>query len=148
MKTGKIILYSLLASLLVTASVAAGALRRVDTLLQDAVFQRSGVTTPEIVLIGIDELALDTYGPYNTWDRNIMASALEVLAADPDKKPAAVAVDVLYTGSSSQQADERLAEAAEKLGCVITASMAEFGERLDWTDNQAGSLNPSALLEY
>ena len=148
MKTGKIILYSLLASLLVTASVAAGVLRRVDTLVQDAVFQRSGVTTPEIVLIGIDELALDTYGPYNTWDRNIMASALEVLAADPDKKPAAVAVDVLYTGSSSQQADERLAEAAEKLGCVITASMAEFGERLDWTDNQAGSLNPSALLEY
>ena len=148
MKTGKIILYSLLASLLVTASVAAGALRRVDRLAQYTVFQHSGVTAPEIVLIGIAELALDTYGPYNPWDRNIMASALEALAVDPDKNPAAVAVDVLYTGSSSQQADERLAEAAGELGCVITASVAEFGERLDWTDSRAASLNPSAVLEY
>ena len=138
MKTGKIFLYSLLASLLVTVAVAAGALQSVDRLVQDTVFQHSGIPSPDVVIIGIDELALDTYGPYNTWDRNIMASALEALAVDPDKKPAAVAVDVLYTGSSSQQADESLAEAAGELGCVITATAAEFGST--WTgltDNPA-----------
>ena len=148
MKTGKIFLYSLLASLLVTVAVAAGALQSVDRLVQDTVFQHSGIPSPDVVIIGIDELALDTYGPYNTWDRNIMASALEALAVDPDKKPAAVAVDVLYTGSSSQQADERLAEAAGELGCVITATAAEFGDMLDWADGESGTLNSSAILEY
>ena len=148
MKTGKIILYSLIGALLVTAAVYAGALRRVDRLAQDTVFQHSGITSPEIVIIGIDEPALEIYGPYNTWDRNIMASALEALASDPDNKPAAVAVDVLYTGNSSEQADSRLAEAARELGCVITAAVAEYGESIDWADGQPGSLKPSAILEY
>lgn len=148
MKTGKVILYSLIAALLVTAAVYGGVLRRVDRLAQDTVFRHSGTPSPEIVIIGIDETALDLYGPYNTWDRNIMASALEALAADPDNKPAAVAVDVLYSGKSSAQADKRLAEAAGELGCVITATVAEFGESIDWTEGQTGVLNPSAVLEY
>ena len=148
MKTGKIVLYSLVAALLVTAAVYAGALRRADTLAQDTLFQRSGTPSPEIVIIGIDEAALNQYGPYNTWDRNIMASALETIAADPDNKPAAVAVDVLYTGNSSVEADNRLAEAARELGCVVTATVAEFGESIDWTNEQAASLNPSAVLDY
>ena len=142
----KRILLILAAALLVTAVVAAGALRRVDRWTQDWLFQRPGVPSGEIVIIGIDETAFDYFGPYNTWDRNIMASALEALAADPDNLPSAVAVDVLYTGNVSEQADARLAEAARSLGCVVTASMAEFGERVTWEDGRATALEAGVVI--
>ena len=130
-------LYALIASAAVTALIGAGILRRVDRWAQDWMFQQPGATSPEIVIIGIDEEALEELGPYQTWDRNVIASALEALAADPDKKPAVTAVDVLYAGHTSEQADTRLTEAAKQLGNVITASMAEFGEQIIWEDGHA-----------
>lgn len=126
----------------------APALRRVDRWTQDWLFQRPGVPSREIVIIGIDETAFDFFGPYNTWDRNIMASALEALTADPENLPAAVDLDVLYAGNTSEQADERLARAAEALGCVVTAAMAEFGERVTWENrpgDQSGSRRGARL---
>ena len=77
------ILYSLITSLVVTAVIGAGALRRVDRWAQDSMFQQLGTTSANIVIIGIDDEALEELGPYQTWDRNVMASALEALAADP-----------------------------------------------------------------
>ena len=130
MKRFKHLCFPLVAVLLVTAVIGMGALRRVDRWTQDGLFQRPGLPSGDIVIIGIDEAAFDLFGPYNTWDRNIMASALEAPASDPDNLPSAVAVDVLYTGNTSFQADERLAQAARQLGCVVTASMVEFGERV------------------
>ena len=141
-------LYALIASAAVTALIGAGILRRVDRWAQDWMFQQPGATSPEIVIIGIDEEALEELGPYQTWDRNVMASALEALAADPDKKPAVTAVDVLYAGHTSEQADTRLTEAAKQLGNVITASMAEFGEQIIWEDGHAKIVNTSAVLSY
>ena len=141
-------LYALIASAAVTALIGAGTLRRVDRWAQDWMFQQPGATSPEIVIIGIDEEALEELGPYQTWDRNVMASALEALAADPDKKPAVTAVDVLYAGHTSEQADSRLTEAAKQLGNVITASMAEFGEQIIWEDGHAKVVNTSAVLSY
>ena len=141
-------LYALIASAAVTALIGAGILRRVDRWAQDWMFQQPGATSPEIVIIGIDEDALEELGPYQTWDRNVMASALEALAADADKKPAVTAVDVLYAGHTSEQADTRLTEAAKELGNVITASMAEFGEQIIWEDGHAKVVNTSAVLSY
>ena len=146
MNKAKRILTILISTLLVTAVIGMGALRRVDRWTQDWLFQRPGVSSRDIVIIGIDETAFSYFGPYNTWDRNIMASALEALAADPENMPAVVAVDVLYTGNTSEQADERLAQAARKLGCVVTAAMAEFGERVIWEDGRAIALEAGALL--
>ena len=135
----------LAAALLATIVIGAGALRRVDRWTQDWLFQRPGAPSGDIVIIGIDEQAFDLFGPYNTWDRNIMASALEALAADPENLPAAVAVDVLYTGETSEQADQRLAEAARSLGCVVSASMAEFGDRVTWEEGRATALESAAV---
>ena len=146
MNKAKRILTILVAALLVTVIIGAGALRRVDRWTQDGLFQRAGVPSRDIVIIGIDETAFDYFGPYNTWDRNIMASALEALAVDPENLPAAVAVDVLYTGNTSEQADERLAQAAEALGCVVTAAMAEFGERVTWEEGRATALEAGVVL--
>ena len=148
MEKRKHILYSLITALVVTVLIGAGALKRVDRWAQDALFQKPGVTSADIVIIGIDEDALEELGPYQTWDRNVMASALEALAADPSKKPAVTAIDVLYAGHTSEQADLRLAAAAQELGNVITASMAEFGEQVTWVDGHAVVANTSAVVGY
>ena len=148
MEKRKQFLYALIASAVVTALIGAGILRRVDRWAQDWMFQKPGATSTDIVILGIDEEALEELGPYQTWDRNVMASALEALAADPDKKPAVTAIDVLYAGRTSEQADSRFAAAAKKLGNVITASMAEFGEQVIWEDGHAKLINTSAVVSY
>ena len=118
------ILYSLITSLVVTAVIGAGALRRVDRWAQDSMFQQPGATSANIVIIGIDEEALEELGPYQTWDRNVMASALEALAADPSKKPAVTAIDILYAGHTSEQADARLADGGQYFcGCGVFAAL-------------------------
>ena len=141
-------LLPVIAAVLVTAIIGAGALVRVDRWVQDWLFQRPGVTSRNIVIIGIDEEALDILGPYHTWTREIVAQALEALSADPEKKPAVTAIDILYSGNTSSQADERLAEAAGKLGNVVTAAMAEFGDSITWENGRAASRNASALINY
>ena len=141
------LLWALIAALAVTALCGLGALKRPDKWVQDALFQRPAATSPEIVLIGIDEKALAELGPYNTWGRDIMARALESLAAEPDRRPAVVALDTLYAGESDRSADARLAAAAEELGCVVTASAAEFGSRLTEADGRY-SLDNYAVLRY
>ena len=148
MKTGRRFLFALAAALVITALLGAGAVRRLDRWMQDWLYQRPGTASGDIVIIGIDDEAFEALGPYNTWDRNIIASVLEALAADPENKPAVTAVDVLYAGQSSEQADERLAEAARSLGNVVTASMAEFGESAVWEDGRAVSLDTNAVVNY
>jgi serine phosphatase RsbU (regulator of sigma subunit) len=148
MKLNKNLLYSLAASALITVIIAAGIFQRPDRWLQDMLFQHPGVSSRDIVIIGIDEAAFAELGPYHTWDRNVIAAALEALAADPDNKPAVTAIDVLYAGHSSEQADMRLANAANELGNVVTASIAEFGEDITWEGGHATSINTSAVVNY
>ena len=112
-------------------------LRRFDLLngpemwLEDLLFQRPEAVPGDIVIIGIDENDLDEFGYYNSWDRSIMARALEVLASDPERRPAVVAIDTMYAGNieGKEASDLRLAKAAEELGNVITATEATFGTR-------------------
>ena len=82
MKHTRRILICAVAALLVTLIVAAGALTRVDKWVQDWLFQRPGVTSRDIVIIGIDDAAFDLLGPYNTWDRNVIAYALDMKPSD------------------------------------------------------------------
>ncbi len=139
---------ALIAALAVLLLIAAGALKRMDKWAQDALFQRPGQTSPEIVIIGIDDQALAELGPYNTWDRNIVASALEVLASDPASQPAVVAIDTLYAGASEPAADRRLAEAAEALPAVVTASVADFGTEYQSGADGGLAVNSYAVLRY
>ena len=147
-KNGRLLLYALLAAVVVTALVWAGALRRVDKWTQDALFQRSGATSPEIVIIGIDDKALTEIGPYSTWDRNIVASALEILAADPAAQPAVVAIDTLYAGESDPAADAHLAEAAAKLPAVVTAAVADFGTTYAAAEDGGLDVDSYAVLQF
>jgi len=138
---------SLVISLAVTGLVGAGVLQRPDKWVQDALYQRSDIPSSDIVIIGIDEKALSEYGPYNTWDRSIIASALEVLASDPDSSPSVVAVDVLYISETSEENDTRLVEAASKLDNVVFGAAATFGTSYDYSDDVAVA-NTYSVLNY
>ncbi|MEE3351884.1 MAG: CHASE2 domain-containing protein, partial [Saccharofermentanaceae bacterium] len=133
-ESNKKLIFSLIGALVVTFLCGKGLFRRFDIMMQDALFQKRATVPGDIVLIGIDENDIKKYGPYNTWDRNMIASVLDKLAEDPDHRPAAVAIDALYSGTTDSSADTHLAKAAEKLGNVIVASTAYFG-----TDIRFGS---------
>ena len=142
------ILIPLLAAAAVFALIAGGALHRLDRWTQDALYQQRGTPSGEIVIIEIDEETLTELGPYGPNYRMYMAYVLEKLASDPENLPAAVAVDILYEGGSGSSADEKLAAAAAKLGCVVTASMAEYGEVITWENGHAVERNTSAVVNY
>ncbi len=141
-------LIALAFALAVTAIIGWGALYRVDKWVQDWLYQRPGVTSGDIVILGIDEEAIDILGPYNTWDRNVIASVLEALAADPENKPAVIAIDVLYAGQSSPEKDDRLAKAAAELGNVVTACMAQYGAAVTWENGRAAAIDTAAVVGF
>ena len=121
---------SLAGAAIVTAIVGfTGILDKLDGMAQDALYQQPSALSGEIIMICIDDKALDQFGPYNTWDRNIMAQALEKLSSDPGHEPAVVAIDTIYTGHTTPEADQRLADAASKLD-VVTASFAQIGTQI------------------
>ncbi len=120
--TKRHLLVSLAGALLFTLICGSGLLASLDLRLADALYQSPETVSGDIVIIGIDDRAQNQFGPYNNrWDRHIIAQALEVLASDPDKKPAVVAIDALFTEKTTSEADNHLADAASKL-YVVTAS--------------------------
>jgi adenylate cyclase len=125
----KTLLASMAWALAITILCASGLLRHLELWFCDELYQRPEAVPGDIVIIGIDETDLKELGPYNSWDRTVMASALEALASDPDNLPAVVAIDTLYSGNTNEEADQRLVDAAAGLGNVIIASEAHFGTR-------------------
>ncbi len=139
---------TVLVALIVTLVIGVwDATSRLDRWTADAIFQHPKALDGRIVVIGIDDKALEEIGPYNTWDRNVMASALEALAKDPANKPAVVAIDTMYTGETDD-ADARLADAASSLGNVITASFATIGAAV--AEDAQGNLyyDRDAVINY
>ena len=137
-KNFRILLYALALSAAFTLAVRFGVLSWLDHWVQDYLCQRPQYVNGEVLLFGIDEDSLMKFGPFYNWDRNIMARALEALASDPDNLPAVVAIDTLYSGTTDPEADRHLAEAAEKLGCVISATHAKIEP--GWEVEADGSL--------
>ena len=117
-------------------------LQNADSYLSDLFFQTPRDTGDDIVLVQIDEAAFDLLGPYSNWDRNAIASAVEILNADPETAPAVIGLDILYTGETDPDADTHLAEACA-YGNVVVASAAEFG-----TAVKDDSLDTFAVLGY
>ena len=131
MKTGmKTPLAMLLAAAVLTALAGLGVLDTPDHAASDALYQRRGVTDGEVCLIGIDDRAIDELGPYGQWGRDIIAQVLDILNESEDCRPAAIGIDVLYTGESTAEADRALAEAAGRYGNVVTACLSQFGTAL------------------
>ena len=145
----KELLNALIAALIVTLLIAgAGILNQLDSRVSDAFYQKPRALSGDIIVIGIDDKTLDAIGPYNTWDRTVMASALERLGSDPAMKPAVVAVDTLYLGESDPEADARLASAAEQLGNVVVGAFAEIGSQVVTDENGNSYYDTGAVIRY
>ncbi len=98
--------------------------------LSDALYQQPGPTNSQIIIIGMDEEAVDEYGTM-PWSRDIFARAISYLNSDPQKMPAVIGVDTLFTGqSSSPENDTLLAQVAGENDNVVLATTATFGNRL------------------
>ncbi len=138
---------TLLAAAILTALAALGVLKRPDFTVSDLVYQSPAATDGQVVVIGMDQKAVDALGPM-PWPRSVIASAIDYLNNDPEKKPAAIGIDVLYVGDSADPAaDEALVEAARKGGNVLFASAGTFGSSLV-TDNGGFYIDTKAVLAW
>lgn len=113
---------------LMTLAPALGLLDKADWAVSDAWYQDPLLFDGDIVLVGIDQRAIEEIGPYDEWSREIVAMAIEFLNESEDCRPAAICLDVLYTGVSTPEADARLAEAAGACGNVVTGGVAQFDD--------------------
>ena len=141
------LIYAVLLATAITLICASGVLRTADLWLNDLLYQREVYVDNDIVIIGIDDKDIKKFGPYSSWDRSVMASALEVLGSDPDNAPAVVAIDIQYSGRMDDEGDLRLAKAAENLGNVITATTATFGSQYSFGSGKV-TLDEYAVLGY
>jgi len=116
---GLVVVAALMLTLFLT-----GALGRFENQGKDALYRELGLVDPNIFVFGIDEETLIEFGPFQFWNRRIMADAISILNSDPEWMPAVIAVDVLYSGySDDPDADEALVEAAAEGGNVVFGAM-------------------------
>ena len=136
-----------LAAALVTGIAGLGLLDRADGVISDGLYQRPAATDGEIVVVGMDQQALDAFGPM-PWPRDLMADAIAYLNADPATAPAVIGVDVLYVGTSAApEADRYLADTAAWGGNVVTAAAATFGSDLV-TEGETFYMDTQAVLAW
>ena len=108
----KQVLCAVAAAALLTAAAVSGVLNRADQTAADAWYQKPSASEGNIVLVGIDQKALEDIGPFQNWGRDTMAMVIEALNESEDCHPAVIAVDVLYAGETDPEKDAWLADAA------------------------------------
>ena len=134
------LLVSLVAVIFAAGIVCSGVLEQSSDNLNDRVYQQGNLSSGNIILIEINEDALDELGPYNTWTRDYVAEAIEVLNEDEENAPAVIGVDILYIGNTYEDSDNHLVEAASKIDNVVMGSYLNFDSSLE-TDGDSFTLN-------
>lgn len=129
-----------------TLLIRTGLLDKADLWVSDMLYQTGMASEEYIVLIDIDQRALEEIGPYGQWGRDVMARVVETLNASPQCRPAAIGVDILFTGETQAGDDDMLAEAAGRYGNVVTACLAEFGSGLEEDSSGELYLNNSSII--
>ena len=119
-----------LAALLFTIIAATGKLDYLDNRLSDRFYQAQGAKSPDIIVIGIDKLTLNNFGPKTSIRRRDMARAIRYLNDNPNGRPAVIGIDALFTGENSAdpEGDRMLVEAVEEYGNVVVGSEADLDE--------------------
>lgn len=112
-----------------TIAAASGLFYGMDNRLSDALYQERRGTDDRIVLVGIDQRALEELGPFGTWDRSVLARAVSYLNQG-EVRPAVIGLDVLLAGETGSEGDLLLAEAAGAGGNVVAAAAGTFGSSL------------------
>lgn len=105
-----------------------GIFQGTDLRTQDFKYQRGGLVSPDIYVIGIDEETLMAYGSWQNFSRSGTAKLLRQLNGDPDTAPAVIGLDIGFFGETDSQSDRELAQAAALFDNVVTTSYATFGK--------------------
>lgn len=137
-----------LISVLLTLLMLSGLFSNLNRSFQDTVFQHKKVLDSDIVLVGIDDKALDMIGPYQEWKRDIIARTIDTLNESKDVHPKVICLDVLYAGYREEEYDAMLVEACAKYDNVIAASVAEFGTAFEIDELGEEIINPNAIISY
>ena len=146
-KTVTKIIVAILTAAAITAVCGLGWLDSADGVLSDRLYNQTESVDGEVVIIGMDQTAVDAFGPM-PWSREIIADVIAFLNSEEENKPAAIGVDVLYVGESSDpEADDFLVWAAEDGGNVVFASAATFGSELV-TDGTDFYMDTRAILAW
>jgi len=136
-----------LAATFLTLLAASGLLTALNNTLADRLYQRHGALTGEVILIGIDQRAIEALGPW-PWPRELMALALDYLNADPENRPAVIGVDALFVGDTNPASDAALAEAAGRYDNVVTATAATFDSQLQTMPDGTFYMDDYSVLAY
>lgn len=107
----------------------------IETLAEDAFYQKPDAIPNQIKIIAIDEATLADLGPYSNWDRTYFAELIRILSENPGEKPKVIGIDVMFTGESNSEGDRELVEAVANAGNVILASKLETDSRVMLSDD-------------
>lgn len=122
----KLLTIAALTAAVMTLVAASGLLYRWDNQLADSMYQKEKSLDGNIFVIGLDTASLEALGPYQTWGRSYMAAAIDILNADPEYRPAAIGVDVIYAGETDPGEDQALLDACSQYDNVVLAEAATF----------------------
>lgn len=131
--------------ILLLAMQAAGIADVADWRIQDACYQKGGLVSPEIFVIGIDEETMMEYGSWQNWSRTGTAKLLARLNQDPQTAPAVIGLDIGFFGESDVGADRELAQAAAALDNVVATSYASFGREVQEAEDGNFSMKESVM---
>lgn len=101
-----------------------------DAMLCDVMYSQMNGTGDEIKIIAIDEETLSEYGKLPDFSREKSAELLDYLYKDENNAPELVAFDVMFTGESDKETDDRLAEAAVGRNVVTATNMVYRGKTI------------------
>ena len=141
------LILDLLIAAVLTVIAATGVLRAPDGVVSDALYQHRSATDGQIVILGMDQKALEVLGPM-PWPREIMAQAIDLLNSPPEGGPAAIGIDVLFTGESDPESDAALADAVARGGNVVVAAAAFFGTALVETEDGETVIDEWAVTDW
>ncbi len=147
------ILISLAAAVLATIIAASGFLYMPNQSVSDALYQRPRAISGDIMLVNIDQAALEDLGVFSDWGRGLMGDVLYSFANDPDNLPAVIFLDILYAGYSDDiSEDEYLAEAVAELSDmgvdVVVGCAATFDTRIVTGDDGESYIDDFSIVAF
>lgn len=116
-----------LAAALTALLVIAEPFFELDSLVCDAVYSQMNGTGDDIVIIAVDEETLAEYGAFSSWSREKCAQLAELLYSDEQSAPAVLAFDMVFTGETDEEADNRLVNSLSGKNAVTATNFVYRG---------------------
>jgi len=122
-------------------------LSSLDFFARDFLYSDRRPTVSAIKIIAIDEKAIEELGPFGTWDRSVYTKLLQILNGDKDIRPAVIAFDVLFTGSTGSAGDEAFAQTVLSYDNIVSASHLVVKEQASLVEGRLSVEEAASSLE-